>query len=42
MLGFTVYGVIIVNQLYCGCCDMQSMYMDEKHTCVKCLKLIFV
>ena len=30
MLGFTFYGVIIVNQLYGGCCDMLSMFMDEK------------
>ena len=31
ILGFNFYSVIIVNQLYCGCCDMLSMYMDEKH-----------
>ena len=30
ILGFTLYGVIIVNQLYCGCCDILSMFMDEK------------
>ena len=26
-----LYGVIIVNQLYCGCCDMLSIFMDKKH-----------
>ena len=31
ILGFTFYGVIIVNQLYCGCCNVLSMFMDEKH-----------
>ena len=30
ILGFTFYGVIMVNQLYCGCCDILSMCMDEK------------
>ena len=30
IVGFMFYGVIIVNQLYCGCCDIHTMFMDEK------------
>ena len=47
ILGFTFYCVIIVNQLYCGFCDILSMFMDDKchqlvrYQCVKCLKLIW-
>ena len=31
ILGFTFHDVTIVNQLYCGCCDMLFMFIDEKH-----------
>ena len=30
ILGFTCYGIIIVNQEHCGCCDVLSMFIDEK------------
>ena len=36
LTGFTFDGVIIANQLYCGCWDMLSMFVNEMLTYPVC------